>query len=474
MRSLFLKIFLSFWLAQALFVALAILVTAAMRPARQISSVEALQPKFLSEAIQAYQTGGAEQAHNYLRSLHETQHVHAVLFRDGENIMGHSVPPWFVEVAKGQRRPANTLLGRLNPHFQVLSAAMDGPDGHHYVLVTELPPGQNALFGPNGLPGLGLFIAIVSSGLVCYLLARFLTSPITRLRKATQKLASGDLSARAGGRSSRGQDEVSQLVRDFDQMAEQIEKLVSAQSRLLKDISHELRSPLARLGVALELARQRTGSDAQGVLDRISLESDRMNDLIGNLTTIARLDSGAGSLRKVEVRLEEMVEEVARDADFEAQARNCRVECEVMDELPVLGDPALLHSAVENVVRNATRYCSDATTVKVRAERSAPGSAPEAVIQVSDLGPGVPEAELDKIFRPFYRIDDARGRSTGGVGLGLAITEQAVRLHGGSVKASNPAEGGLLVEIRIPLAESDHRMIGSSGDLKTAPVVPGE
>ena len=161
MRSLFFKIFLSFWTAQALIVALAILVTAAMRPARQISSVEALQPKFLSEAIQAYQTGGAEQAHNYLRSLHETQHVHAVLFRDGENIMGHSVPPWFVEVAKGQRRPANTLLGRLNPHFQVLRAAMDGPDGHHYVLVTELPPGQNALFGPNGLPGLGLFIAIV-------------------------------------------------------------------------------------------------------------------------------------------------------------------------------------------------------------------------------------------------------------------------------------------------------------------------
>src|SRR5437763_15782676 len=165
----------------------------------------------------------------------------------------------------------------------MLSASTES-NGHHYTLVTELPPGENALFGPHGIPGLGLFIAIVSSGLVCYLLARFLTSPITRLRKATQKLASGDLSARAGGRSSRGQDEVSQLVRDFDQMAEQIEKLVSAQSRLLKDISHELRSPLARLSVALEIARQRAGADAQGVLDRISLESDSMNDLIGYLT----------------------------------------------------------------------------------------------------------------------------------------------------------------------------------------------
>jgi len=477
MRSLFLKIFLSFWVALALSLTLAILLTAAMRPTRQISAVEALQPKLLADAVQAYEKGGADQMREYVHGLHESQHVHAILFVDGKSAAGHPAPPWFTEVARGERAPANTLRGRLSPHFQMLSASMDS-NGHHYTLVTELPPGENALFGPHGVPGLGLLIATVSSGLVCYLLARFLTSPITRLRNATRKLASGDLSARAGHGDSRGQDEVSQLIRDFDQMAEQIEKLVGAQSRLLKDISHELRSPLARLSVALELARQRAGADAQGVLDRISLESDRMNDLIGNLTTIARLDSGSGSIRKVEVRLEEFVEEVARDADFEAQARHCRVECEVMDELPVVGDPALLHSAIENVVRNATRYTGDGTTVRVRAERSSAGthagSPPEAVIQVRDQGPGVPEAELDKIFRPFYRIDDARGRSTGGVGLGLAITEQAVRLHGGSVRASNLAEGGLLLEIRIPLAQSGDRTVGSSGDLKAAPLAGGK
>jgi signal transduction histidine kinase len=464
MRSLFLKIFLSFWAALALFLTLAILVTVALRPTRQISAVEALQPKLLADTVQAFQSGGTEQLRDYVHGLHESQRVHAVLFVDGKNAAGHPAPPWFSEVARGQRAPANTLWGRLNPHFQMLSASMD-LNGHHYTLVTELPPGENALFGPRGVPGLGLFIAIVSSGLVCYLLARFLTSPITRLRNATHKLASGDLSARVGGKLSKGQDEVSQLVRDFDQMAEQIEKLVSAQSRLLKDISHELRSPLARLSVALELARQRSGPDAQGVLDRISLESERMNELIGNLTTIARLDSGSGSMRRVEVPLEALVEEVCRDADFEAQARNCRVECELIDELSVLGDPALLRSAVENVVRNATRYTPDGTTVKVRAEQSGA----EALIQVGDCGPGVPAAELDKIFRPFYRIDDARGRSTGGVGLGLAITEQAVRLHGGSVRASNLAEGGLLVEIRVPLASGD-RTIGSSSDRKSVPL----
>src|SRR5262249_8124581 len=161
----FLRIFLSFWLALALFMALAILVTAALRPTRQISAVEALQPKLLADAVQAYQSGGSEQLHAYLHSLNETHRVHAILFKDGESAVGHPAPPWFSKVAKGERAPANTLLGRLNPHSQLLKASMDGSDGHHYTLVTELPPGQNALFGPNGLPELGLFIAILSSGL---------------------------------------------------------------------------------------------------------------------------------------------------------------------------------------------------------------------------------------------------------------------------------------------------------------------
>lgn len=451
MRSLFLKIFLSFWGAQALFTVLAILATIAMRPAREVSSIEALQAKILDEAVGAYQTGGAEKLRDYLHDLSDKEHVRAVLFDEQGGLTGHSVRPQFVETMNGQRRTADTFLGRINPHFQMLKTSKAGADGHTYTLVTELPPGQNAMFGPNGVPGLGIFIAVLTSGLVCYFLAQFLTSPVLRLRQATQKLAAGDLSARAGGTGSRGGDEISQLVRDFDLMAEQIEKLVNAQSRLLKDISHELRSPLARLQVALELARQRTGPEAQTALERISLESGRMNELIGSLMAVARLDSGAGGMRKVPVQLETLIEEVARDAAFEAQARNCQVEAEILDELPVLGDPALLRSAIENVVRNATRYTGDGTTVNIRAERAKTGSAEAAVVRVSDSGPGVPEDALQRIFQPFYRIDDARVRSTGGVGLGLAITEQAVRLHGGSVSASNLIEGGLAVEIRLPL-----------------------
>lgn len=453
MRSLFLRIFLSFWLALAMFLVLAILATAAMRPTREMSAQELLQPKFLSEAVDAYQTGGTPKLRDYLRNLHDSQHIRSVLFNEQGNLVGHQIPPWFTEVANGSRHTADTLLGRLNPHFQMLKASTVAADGHRYILVTELPPGQTAMFGPNGIPLLGILIGLLTSGIVCYFLARYLSAPILRLRMAAQKLASGDLSARAGGIVSSSGDEISQLVRDFDKMAEQIENLINAQSRLLKDISHELRSPLARLTVALELARQRTGPEAQGVLDRINLESNRMNELIGSLMTISRLESGAGSSRKVLLDLEQVIDEVARDAAFEAQSRNCQVEVEILDEMPVLGDRALLRSAIENVVRNATRYSPDGSTVKIRAEAARRANVNEAVIRICDAGTGVPEDDLDKIFRPFYRIDDARVRSTGGVGLGLAITEQAVRLHGGTVKASNLPEGGLCVEIRLPLQD---------------------
>jgi len=449
MRSLFLKIFLSFWGAQALFSVLAILATIALAPTREISTVEALQPKFLSEAVNAYQTGGQDKLRDNLHNLTETQHVRSVLFNEQGALSGHLVRPWFAETARGERRTADTFWGSMNPHIQMLRSSMTASDGHTYILVTELPQGRNPMFGR--IPVLGILMAVLTSGLVCYFLAQFLTSPILRLRKATQKLAAGDLSARAGGHSKRRGDEIAQLVTDFDLMAEQIEKLVNSQSRLLKDISHELRSPLTRLTVALELARQRTGPDAAGALERISLESARMNELIGSLMTVARLDSGSGGLRKSPVQLEALIEEVARDAAFEAQSRNCQVEAEILDELPVVGDPALLRSAIENVVRNAVRYTEGGTTVNIRAERVKNGGSDEAVVRVSDSGTGVPEDSLDKIFQPFYRIDDARVRSTGGVGLGLAITDQAVRLHGGSVKASNLIEGGLAVEIRLPL-----------------------
>jgi two-component system sensor histidine kinase CpxA len=450
MKSLFVRIFLSFWIAQALFVVLAILVTVTTRPPSDIASLQAQQSKLLNEAVLAHQTGGEQGLWRYMRAVHESRGVRLYLF-DAANhdVLGRHPPEPVMEAALGKRHTADTLLGRFSP-FPVLRETGTGPDGLRYTLIIELPE-RHGIFGPHGVPGRGLLIAIISSGLVCYILARYLTAPVVRLRAATQKLASGDLSARAGMPSPHRHDEIAELVRDFDGMAERIENLVEAQKRLLTDISHELRSPLARLSVALELARQRSGTEASSSLDRIERESSRLNELIQHLLTVSRLEGNAESKAMSTVDLEELVREVARDAAFEAQSRHCSVEVVIRNHCEVSGDPSLLHSAIENVVRNAIRYTQEGTAVEVRMEGDRGLNAPQAVIRVTDSGPGVPEDSLDKLFRPFYRSDTARERGTGGTGLGLAITERAVRLHGGAVRAYNKPGGGLVVEIRLPL-----------------------
>jgi len=449
MKSLFLRIFLSYWVAQALFMVLAIIIITALRPSREISNLQSEEATFLSEGVEAYNSGGETALWKYLRNLRETHHVKFyIVDEQGRDLLGRTPPPWVHRAQLGEMRTAESFWGRLTRQ-QFLRSSMTTPDGHHYTLVIELPPPPEGMFGPHGLP---IFVGILSSGLVCYLLARYLTSPIARLRAATQKLAEGDLGARAGVPQSRRHDEMAELMRDFNRMAERLEKLVNAQRRLLTDISHELRSPLARLNVALELARQRSGSAAGSALDRIDRETSRLNQLIQKLLTIARLDGGDEFIQKSPLHLEHLISEIAKDAAFEAQDRHCEVELDVVDDCVVDGNARLLQSAIENVVRNAVRYTEPGTNVQVRLEQGMGVKGPEAVVRVTDSGPGVPEDALDKLFRPFYRIDDARGRQTGGVGLGLAITERAVALHGGSIRAVNRPQGGLMVEIRLPLA----------------------
>jgi two-component system, OmpR family, sensor histidine kinase CpxA len=449
MRSLFLKIFVSYWLAQALFLVLAILVIFAFRQRGEFSEWQAQQATASQHAAEVFEKDGPAEARRYLEDLRESQHVRAYLFDEhGREVSGRAVPRWADSLSRGIKPPPREFWQHMAPSpFRRLPVTSAG--GHGYILAVMLPPGP---FGPGGVPGLGILIGIISSGLVCYLLARYLTSPVVRLRAATRRLAEGDLTARAGSRGSRRRDEIAELVCDFDIMAERLENLVKAQSRLLNDISHELRSPLARLNVALGLARQRCRPETETALERMELESDRLNQLIGGLLIIARLESGDHTRRKSVLSLGEMITEIANDADYEAQARHCRVKAQVVHDCRISGEAILLHSAIENVVRNAAHYTAEGSAVEVSLEQESSIGSPEAIIRVSDSGPGVPQEALEKMFRPFYRVDDARGRETGGVGLGLAITERAVRLHGGKVKAWNRSEGGLTVEIRLPCA----------------------
>jgi len=450
MKSLFLRIFLSFWMAFALFLVVAILVTLALRP--RSSTWEALRTTVLNDAVTAYEQGGELQLRRYMEEMEGAQHVRAYLFDERGEELSHRAPPdWAVRVAAGGPRiPRDGLIFPAPPMQRDSRASSDGK--HRYTLVMGLPPGPRVFIGPRGLPLPALVILVLSSGIACYFLSWYLTKPIVRLRAATQKLAAGDLTARTGAPVSKRRDEVASLTRDFDAMAERLETLVKAQSRLLNDISHELRSPLARLNVALGLARQRAGIESADMLDRIELEASRLNELIGRILTLARLEDGEQKVPQTPVPLDELILNVAEDAEFEAQARHCHVHTVIPEgDWGVRGNASLLHSAVENVVRNAIRYTQERSSVEIELESESRSGGSEAVLKVSDSGPGVPPEALGKLFEPFYRLDDARGRLTGGVGLGLAITERAVRFHGGKVTAFNRSEGGLRVEIRLPL-----------------------
>lgn len=309
-------------------------------------------------------------------------------------------------------------------------------------------------------------VSLALMALVCFGLARYLTLPVERLRTATHRLREGDLSARVGFKS-RG-DELTSLGHDFDAMAARLEESAGTERRLLGDISHELRSPLARLGVALDLVEQNRAR-AQKVgelvpeakylaaLERIRRESGILNELIGQLLELSRLEArardGLAAPAFERLHLNQIVEEVVADAQFEARPRGRDVVLLENDECVLSGVAPLLRSALENVIRNAVRYTREGTRVEVEVRHIED----RAVCCVRDFGPGVPEDALSSLFRPFYRVGSGRDRESGGVGLGLSIAQRALRIHGASIEAFNVVGGGLKVEIRLPLEHNEAR-----------------
>jgi two-component system sensor histidine kinase CpxA len=234
-------------------------------------------------------------------------------------------------------------------------------------------------------------------------------------------------------------------------MAERTESLVGAQQRLIRDVSHELRSPLARLNVALELARQSAGPAHSAPFDRIGRESDRLNELIGQLLMLTKLESESGMPHRTDLDIADLIAEIAQDVDFEARGNDRGVVVTAGEPLTLKGNRELLRQALENLVRNAARYTVTGTVVEISLRKKVSGGRDWARIEVRDQGPGVPESELYDIFRPFYRVNDARERQSGGAGVGLAISDRAVRLHGGSLRAFNAPGGGLIMEMELPL-----------------------
>ena len=237
---------------------------------------------------------------------------------------------------------------------------------------------------------------------------------------------------------------------DFDYMAERIQTLVGTQQNLLNDVSHELRSPLARLQVAVGLAQQKAGNEISNELERIELEITRLNDLLGQVLTLARLDSGAVDQCDDYVDLVALLEDIAADANFEAAVGNKHVSVEYTSSCFMQANLSLLHRALENIVRNAVKYTAKGTIVKIRLHMLDP-SVERVLIEICDRGEGVPESLLPRLFEPFFRVATARDRSSGGYGLGLAIAKRAITTHQGTVKARNREDGGLCVCIELPV-----------------------
>ncbi len=281
-------------------------------------------------------------------------------------------------------------------------------------------------------------------GVLCYILAVHLASPLRGLRRVLEKFGRGDLGVRY---HLARRDEIGDLAQAFNRMADQTAMLLTAERRLLQDVSHELRSPLARLGFAVELAR--TSPDRDAALGRIRKEAERLNHLVNELLQLTRAEGDPGARNLEDVDLVKLFQELVADCSLEADAQSCRLALGGDRAVVVTGDRELLRRACENILRNAIRHSPAGTTIEIHLARHNG----LAEVSVRDHGTGVPRESLGDIFEPFFRVEGDRDRSSGGVGLGLAIARRAVELHQGSVTAFN-ANPGLVVALQIPCMDN--------------------
>jgi two-component system OmpR family sensor kinase len=361
---------------------------------------------------------------------------------------GNSVDASIAEVARLEARKGTP---------RELAQFARAPDGSDWVLfylpastssqgelVRQGPP------GPPGAPSVAIpLVALMVAGLVfSALLAWYVVAPIRRLRVAFAAAAQGDLKTRVSPQIRGRNDELADLARDFDRMAQQLELVMASQRRLLNDVSHELRSPLARLQAAIGLARQNPAK-MEPMLDRIERESGRLDTLVGEILALVRLDVSSGRPGTDRIDLADLVHTVVEDANFEARTHGRRVDFAHDADPIVEGHYESLYRAVENVIRNAVGYTAEGTAVDVSlSSKRVDVGEPRATITVADRGPGVPEDEMEAIFRPFYRASTSIGAN--GFGLGLAISSRAVTMHGGHIKARSRPGGGLLIDIDLP------------------------
>jgi two-component system sensor histidine kinase CpxA len=453
---LFLRIFLWFWLGSTtLFLVLA--VSFVMAQPDVVATWRFIGRSAMryvgSHIADVYERHGVAAAAAAIDDIDHERRVRVWLYAIDGRLIAGATPAGnaadAIELARATSGDGERIVSR---NASIAARRTTSDSGAEYVVMWEAPRSLRwyAQMSPMRF-SMRVTAMIFTSGVVCWLLTWQITKPIERLRTAARRFADGDLAVRVGlhGELQRG-DELSDLAGEFDRMAGRIQQLITSQQQLLADISHELRSPLARLALALDLARRRLGDDVPEH-QRIEQEIQRLNGLIGQLLALARLQAPSEPPQRDRLNLGDLVREVAHDAQFEAEGSGRTVTLDGAHDIHVRANRALLRSALENVVRNAIRYTPPDRSVAIAMTTA--GAPRLAAVAVRAHGPGGPAQLLPRLFDPFFRVDDARDRASGGIGLGLTIVRQAMIAHGGSASVQNHADGGLEVRLELPAVD---------------------
>jgi two-component system, OmpR family, sensor histidine kinase CpxA len=451
MHRLFLKIFLWFWLAAVGILAIVVLASR-VAGTKQITAPNmyaTVASILASESVKAYESGGPEAFARFSQGNGNDPDRQLFLL-DGfyKDVLSRPLDDEALRVAHAATSGQLVVLRGHIAAFRYLS-----PSGRPYILLFFIKTGllQKAdnVFG-RGLPFGILMILLVT--LLCFWLAYHIAAPIHSIQSTARRVAEGDLKARVPASVSRRYDELAALGKDFDSMVGRLDLLIQTQKNLLNSVSHELRSPLARINLSIALLKRRYSADSDDLLQRLERDVTRIDLLMGQLLTLSRLEAGLSSTDREDVDLCQLIEEVVADADFEAHALEKSVNMDATSPIVIANaDPHALRSACENIIRNAVRFTTPGTNVQVVLKSNGSTSAPLVSLYIRDQGPGVPEAALQSIFLPFVRVDRENDISKGN-GLGLAIAAEAIRLHRGTISAANLLPTGLEITVRLPLA----------------------
>jgi len=459
MRSLFLKIFLWFWLTVVL-VGVSLVITTLITRADSQTDAEGWKASVAfavsgeaNRAVDIYEKGGAAALSKHFEQMRKERFMHLYLLdENGKEVLDQQPPQRAVQLATMAGKDTAFLPSYPGSDRFAAERAV-GSSGREYIFFLIAPgvPVRDLLAALGLESLLGLAGVLLVAGVFCFWLARHITDPVLQLRTAASQIADGHLGTRVPRQIQARRDEIGVLSQQFDRMAERIQSVLADHEWLLSTVSHELRSPLTRLSVAAALLRQCPEEEKLEYADRIELETEHLNKLIAQLLTLSRIESGVDmSSRKQTIDLTNLVQEVAADGNFEAQARSCSVSVGTLDLCVTTGIIDQIRMAIENVVRNAIRHTEVNSHVEITVRKQGDPPNGAAVVGVRDHGPGVADSDLQKIFQPFYRAS-SDGSNSECSGLGLAITERIARKHGGAVRAVNVANGGLLVELEFPL-----------------------